>query len=262
MKKFLQISSLFLITFFYGQQISDYQYILVPVKFKNTKANNYNLDILLSKKLKAKKFIVINEGSSESKDPCGFLKAEISDVGNMFANKVQVAFTDCHDKTVATVEGKSKIKDFEEGMQDALQDAMMKMAVSNPVKDLALVQKESIPVTIQKEEKVKEIEKVVNNTISTPIPNKAETKTVQKAVVYSNGTLTLNKVLLLNGEFILVNTSSSVPYGIFKPSSKKDTYRVQLSDGTTTLGYLEDGKIIVEMPLSDGTFHNQVFSKQ
>lgn len=266
MKKFLQISALFLITFFYGQQISAYQYIRVPEKFKDAKSNKYGLNILLGKKLKAKKFVILSETAqnsiTENNDPCEVLNAEIIDVSNMFTNKVRIDFKDCNEKSVASFEGKSKIKDFEEGMKDALQDAMMKIAVSNPVKGLVAVQKESVPVTIQKEEKVRETEKVVSNKVSTPITNKAKSPTIEKAEVYTNGTLTLNKIVLSNGEFILANPNSSVPYGIFKPSSKKDTYRVQLSDGTTTLGYFEDGKILVEVPNSDGTFKNEVFSKK
>ena len=250
MKKFLQISSVLLVSVLYGQQISDYHYILIPDTFANSKANRYDLDKLLSAQLQAKKFIVINENSPESKNLCEYLKAEISDTGNMLTNKVQIEFKDCYNKSLAILDGKSRSKDIEEGMQDALKNAMINIPLSNPVKNAAAVQKESAPINTQKEEKTENIASQISTT-----------NTTEKANVYSNGTLSLNKIFLSNGEFILADPNSSAPYGIFKPSTKKDTYRVQLQDGTTTLGYLEDGEIIVEIPNADGSFKKEIFAE-
>lgn len=250
MKKFLQISSVLLVSVLYGQQISDYHYILIPDTFANSKANRYDLDKLLSAQLQAKKFIVINENSPESKNLCEYLKAEISDTGNMLTNKVQIEFKDCYNKSLAILDGKSRSKDIEEGMQDALKNAMMNIPLSNPVKNATALQKESAPINTQKEEKTENIASQISTT-----------NTTEKANVYSNGSLSLNKILLSNGEFILADPNSSAPYGIFKPSTKKDTYRVQLQDGTTTLGYLEDGEIIVEIPNADGSFKKEIFAE-
>ena len=250
MKKFLQISSVLLVSVLYGQQISDYHYILIPDTFANAKANRYDLDKLLSAQLQAKKFIVINENSPESKNLCEYLKAEISDTGNMLTNKVQIEFKDCYNKSLAILDGKSRSKDIEEGMQDALKNAMINIPLSNPVKNAAALQKESAPINTQKEEKTENIASQISTT-----------NTTEKANVYSNGSLSLNKILLSNGEFILADPNSSAPYGIFKPSTKKDTYRVQLQDGTTTLGYLEDGEIIVEIPNADGSFKKEIFAE-
>ena len=250
MKKFLQISSVLLVSVLYGQQISDYHYILIPDTFANSKANRYDLDKLLSAQLQAKKFIVITENSPESKNLCEYLKAEISDTGNMLTNKVQIEFKDCYNKSLAILDGKSRSKDIEEGMQDALKNAMINIPLSNPVKNAAAVQKESAPINTQKEEKTENIASQISTT-----------NTTEKANVYSNGSLSLNKILLSNGEFILADPNSSAPYGIFKPSTKKDTYRVQLQDGTTTLGYLEDGEIIVEIPNADGSFKKEIFAE-
>lgn len=250
MKKFLQISSVLLVSVLYGQQISDYHYILIPDTFANAKANRYDLDKLLSAQLQAKKFFVINENSPESKNLCEYLKAEISDTGNMLTNKVRIEFKDCYNKSLAILDGKSRSKDIEEGMQDALNNAMMNIPLSNPVKNAAALQKESAPINTQKEEKTENIASQISTT-----------NTTEKANVYSNGTLSLNKIFLSNGEFILANPNNSVPYGIFKPSTKKGTYRVQLQDGTTTLGYLEDGEIIVEIPNADGSFKKEIFAE-
>ena len=72
----------------------------------------------------------------------------------------------------------------------------------------------------------------------------------------------LNKINLSNGEFILVNPNNSVPFATFKPSAKKDVFRVQLQDETATLGYVENGKILVEIPNADGSFKNEEFLKK
>ena len=118
MKKAIQFSTILLAALFYGQSVSNFKYILIPQKFKNEKANKYDLNILLASKLKAKKFAVITENSidqpAEVSNPCEMLKAEVTDVSNMFTNKVRIDFKDCNEKTIASLEGKSTIKEFEE----------------------------------------------------------------------------------------------------------------------------------------------------
>jgi hypothetical protein len=255
MKKFLQISSVLLVSVLYGQQFSDYHYILIPDTFANSKANRYDLDKLLSAQLQAKKFIVINENSPESKNLCEYLKAEISDTGNMLTNKVRIEFKDCYSKSLAILDGKSRSKDIEEGMQDALKNAMMNIPLSNPVKNATALQKESQVA----ENQIKAEENKPKQEVSAIHSDKTAFKPNNKAEIYRNGSLSLNKILLSNGEFILADPNSSAPYGIFKPSTKKDTYRVQLQDGTITLGYLEDGKIVIEKTNSDGSLRTEVF---
>ena len=57
MKKFLQLSVLFLFASFYGQNISDYRFIYIPGEFSDVKANRYGLNTLLREKLKQKKSV-------------------------------------------------------------------------------------------------------------------------------------------------------------------------------------------------------------
>lgn len=280
MKKSLSIALLLIIAVSYGQSVSNFQYILIPQKFKNEKANKYDLNMLLASKLKTKKFVVITENSidqpAEVSNPCEILKAEITDASNMFTNKVRVDFKDCNEKTVATLEGKSNIKEFEEGMRAALVNSLNNLSPSNPSGQILVAKQESVAST-QKETQANtkqqsnnpnssEIANVTeknnssNQTVGTVV--KTENSSEFKAEVYSNGALTLNKIILGNGEFILVNPNNSVPYATFKPSAKKDVFRVQLQDGTTTLGYLEAGKILVELPNADGSFKNEEFLKK
>ena len=278
MKKAIQFSTILLAALFYGQSVSNFKYILIPQKFKNEKANKYDLNILLASKLKAKKFAVITENSidqpAEVSNPCEMLKAEVTDVSNMFTNKVRIDFKDCNEKTIASLEGKSTIKEFEEGMRAALVASLNNLSPSNPSDQILVAKLESVASNTQQ----KDIKKERSNSNTSEIVNvseknkssnqtagtisQSENLSTSKAEVYSNGSLTLNKIILGNGEFILVNPNNSIPYATFKPSAKKDVFRVQLQDGTTTLGYLEAGKILVEIPNADGSFKTETFLKK
>lgn len=263
MKKAIQFSTILLAALFYSQSVSNFKYILIPEKFKNEKANNYDLNLLLASKLKAKKFAVISENSinqpAEVSNPCEVLKAELADTSSIFTNKARITFSDCSDKEIASFDGKSSKKDFEAGMRDALQNALNAIPPSSQTKKAVAVQKEVPQQTLQKAV-VAENPVVVQKEVVAQSALPTETKSA--AEIYTNGTLTLNKIILTNGEFILVNPNSAVPYAIFKPSTRKDSYRVQLSNGTATLGYLEGGKIVVEVSNADGSLRREVFERK
>ncbi len=264
MKKILQISTLLLITFFYGQQVSDYQYIYITEKFNDQEVNKYGLNDLLQLKLKQKKFTVITESKENwpaelLQNPCQILTADLLNTSNMFKNKLKVEFKNCDNKTIGSVDGISSIKEFEPGMQEALEVAGKKIPVSAPVEKSITLKKEETPNQVEILKKDSPVVAETKKAQIVPAP-KTEATASQKAEVYSNGSLTLTKIFLTNGEFILVNPNNSVPYATFKPSTKKEVYRVKLDDGTSTLGYLEDGNIVVELADSDGSFRKEIFT--
>ena len=84
-------------------------------------------------------------------------------------------------------------------------------------------------------------------------------KTENKAETFSNGTLNLNRIFISDSQFILASPNDSTPYAIFKESTKKEVYRVQLQDGSQTLGYVENGNIVIELPNADGSFRKEIF---
>ncbi|KMQ71602.1 hypothetical protein [Chryseobacterium koreense] len=249
MKNIFKLSFIFLFAILSGQNISDYQYIFIPKEFANAKANKYGLSDLLAKKLKSKKYVILTDPIQTS---CESLHAEIVDTGNFLTNKVRVDFKDCQNKTIATFDGKSNLKELEEGMQNALENAMKGINVSNPV-------------THASSQMTEPTETVSKNENANPKP-KTETQNgiaaQNNAEVYTNGTLTLNKIKLSENQFILANPNQSVPYAVFSATSKKDVYRVQLENGTATFGYFENGNIVIETPNSDGSFGKQVFSRK
>lgn len=264
MKKILQISTLLLITFFYGQQVSDYQYIYIPEKFNDQDVNKYGLNDLLQLKLKQKKFKVITESKENwpaelLQNPCQILTADLLNTSNMFKNKLKVEFKNCDNKTIASVDGISSIKEFEPGMREALEVAAKKIPASAPVEKSMTLQKEETPNQVEIVKKDSPVVAETKKAQIVPAP-KTEATASQKAEVYSNGSLILTKIFLTNGEFILVNPNNSVPYATFKPSTKKEVYRVKLDDGSSTLGYLEDGNIVVELADSDGSFRKEIFT--
>ncbi len=239
MQSFLKFSLLFLFAAVYGQSVSDYQYIFVPKEFADAKANRFDLNELLTQNLRTKKYIIINDIIETN---CETLKAEISDTGNMFTNRVRVEFTDCHKKIVAAYEAKSIIKETDEGMQDALKKALKSILISNPV-EKEIVAKNPEPIQIK--------------TIETANQN-PETK----VEVFSNGTLSLNKINISENQFILVETSKSIPFATFNKTTKEDTFRVVLEDKSMTLGYLENGNYIIEIPNADGSNRKEIFKKK
>lgn len=265
MKKFLQIFAVFFAMSIFAQNVSDFRYVMIPGTFQDKKTNRYDLNKTLELKLKQKKYIVLFENQESwpknaVENPCNVLKAELVDPSNMFKNKISIQFFDCNGKEISSLEGKSLIKEFEPGMRDALENAATNLAISNPVEQKNTAETATTS-TLEKSEIITEPKpsKVLisqnSSTVNTP-------KSSEKPEVYSNGTLTLNKIFLGDREFILVNPQSSVPFATFKPTSKKDTFRVKLQDGTSTFGYFENGKIVVEMPLSDGNFKNEIFEKK
>lgn len=265
MKKVLQIFAFFLAAIFYGQNISDYQYI--KIEKKDGKEIKYGLNELLINKLKQKNYVVLSDNKADwqtelLQNPCKILSAEIANTSNMFRNKVTLSFKDCNNKTISSIEGKSMIKEFEPGMRDALENTMVDISPSIE-QEKVVVQKEKISPTTNTAETPKEkAAEIVASVELSKLTEKIDTKPAEKIEVYSNGTLSLNKISLPNGEFILANPNTYVPFAIFKRTSQKETYRVQLSDKSTTIGYFENGNIVVELPNSEGNFRKEIFMKK
>lgn len=265
MKKILKLALFFLFGVVYSQNISDYAFVYVSEKSMDFEANKYGLTDLLQSKLHAKKYAVIN-GDTENwpteakNNPCGVLKAELVDSSSFLKNKLQINFKDCNEKMIGTFEGKSNIKEYAPGFKEALQLALKTLPTSNPVQlKIAVGQK----TVITEQPKPKTSITVTESFKTKEVPvQKTEVKSENKAEIFSNGSILLNRIFISDSQFILANPNNSTPYAIFKASTKKDVYRVQLHDGTQTLGYLEDSKIVVELPTRDGSFRKEEFSRK
>ena len=245
MKKISFLLFIILISIAKAQSVSDYKYIAIPSEFNDFKENkSYGLSVILEKTLKSKKYTILPEAKSSwpaeaQTNPCSILNADVLNDKSMFRNKVILEFKDCNNKVITTEKGSSTIKEFEPGFQDALKIASAKIPVSNP--NIQNMAKSEMPV--QEQQKPVETSKVNS----------------QNALRFTKGNLTLQKIQIDNSQFILVDGNSSTPFATFKATAKNDVYRVKLGSGESTLGYFENGNIVIEMP-KDGDFVKEIFT--
>lgn len=250
MKKISVLASFFLVTALFGQKVSDYKYISVPEKFKDFDKEPYGLEALLVKGLTNKKYTVVNglvDWPSEAKDnPCSVLYANVLDNSSFLKNKVLIEVKDCNEKVLFSSKGSSSIKEYKEGFQDALKQAVVAVPVSYPVETVQTVKKESVS-----NQSVNKTDEPLSSSVSESNSGK-----------YTNGKLNLQKIQVDPNQFILADSGSSVPFAVFKTSSKKEVFRVKLADGTYTIGYFENGNIVIDIPQSNGEFAKEVFSSK
>lgn len=229
----------------FGQKVSDYKYVSIPGKFSDFK-EDFGLANSVTKSLKAKKYIIIPQGQKElwpieaKENPCNVLTGNLLDDSGFLRNKVLLQFKDCNDKVILQSKGSSIIKEFEEGFQDALKQALVAVPVSNPIAIVA--QNETTTSTNNN-----------NSVVSSQVVESNGGK-------YSNGKLDVQKVQIDNNHFILVKPNSSIPFATFKATTKRDVFRVKLENGDLTIGYFENGNIIIEIPQANGEYAKEIFS--
>lgn len=234
-------------TAIFGQKVSDYKYVSIPEKLDGFKKESYGLESFLAKALKGKNYVVlpasIDQWPSEARDnSCNILNADVLNDSNMFTNKVLLKFTDCNKKVILESKGRSDIKEFETGYPDALKQALIKVGVSNPTNILPPAQ---VPAS---------------NTSSNSSASTIASSPAPAAGNYSNGKVEVQKIQIDSNQFILAKSGSSVPYAIFKTTSKKDIFIVKLADNNTTIGYFENGNIIIDIPQADGRYIKETFT--
>lgn len=224
-------------TIAFGQKMSDYKYVSIPDKFQ-TFNDNFGLDGLLAKALKGKKYEILPANKdlwpAEAKNnACNVLNADVINDKSLFTNKVILQFKDCNNKLILESKGRSNIKEFEEGYQDALQQALMKTTISNPVAML--------PAQVPNTDNTSQSS---NSTVSASVAPTSSN--------FSNGKVDLQKIQLDENQFILAKAGDSVPFAIFITTSKKDVFIVKLANKMTTIGYFENGNIVIDIPQNDG----------
>lgn len=251
---------------FAQNSVADYKYISIPSKFKDKNMNGFGLSKLLASELKKKNYIAIGDNLAEwpaeiRSNPCSALTAELEDTSNMLRNRIDVNLKDCSGKTILNSRGSSMIKDFEQGFPDALKLSLVKLPASDPKQIVSgTMSQGNDPVGISPvtpEPPVSTISSQYNQ-------QQSENDKSTGVQVYSNGKLNLQKIQIGNGQFILANPNSSVPYATFSPSSRKDVFRVVLENGSMTLGFEENNAYVIELPnnTSGTLFTREVFSKK
>lgn len=231
----------------FGQKVSDYKYISLPVKFETFK-EDFGLADLLTKTLRSKNYTVIPSDKLQwpaeaQANPCNILMADVVNDSGFLRNKVLLQFKDCNSKVISSAKGASNIKDFKEGYQDALKQTFVSVSPANPVNN-PIVAQTSVQETAVSAQSVNKVSSAVTD---------------NSAVRFSNGKIDLQKVQIDNAQFILVNSGSSSPFATFKTTTKSDVFRVKLQNGESTLGYYENGNIVIEIPQSNGEYIKEIF---
>lgn len=231
----------------FGQKVQDYKYIAIPATFSTLKKEDYGLAEMLTKVLKSKNYTVISADKLQwpaeiQSNPCNVLTADVVNDSGFLRNKVLLQFKDCNDKVISSAKGSSNIKEYKEGYQDALKQTFVSISPASPINRVAEPHSgvQEVAVTAQ----------LVEVTQDHP------------AVKFSNGKTDLQKIQIDASQFILVGNNSSSPFATFKTTTKNDVFRVKLQNGESTLGYYENGNIVIEMPQANGNYSKEIFSKK
>ncbi|CAI8918984.1 hypothetical protein [Chryseobacterium sp. IT-36CA2] len=239
-------------TMIFAQKVSDYKYVAVPEKFE-TFSEEYGLKNLFTKTLAGKKYISLpvikdNWPAEAKNNYCNVVTVDILKDKSLFKNKLIVQFKDCNNKMIMESKGSSNIKDFEEGFHDALKQALATVPVSNPV--------ELLPVATN----VTATTNTITTTTQNSSPESVATTVTSEANNFSNGKINLQKIQIDPSQFILARSGSSVPFAVFKATSKDSVFIVKLADGNTTVGYFENGNIVIDIPQTDGKYTKEIFT--
>ena len=114
-------------------QLNSYKYIIVPKKFEAFKSvNEYQTSTLVKYFFEENGFNALydDELPMELADNrCLGLMANLEDGSNMFTTKVTIVLKDCNNVEVfRSVEGVSKIKEYNKAYRDAIQKAFVSFA--------------------------------------------------------------------------------------------------------------------------------------
>ncbi len=275
MKNWLTSLILFSAISLNAQEVTDYEYVIFPESFSDFSRNEYNLKSRLNQYLKDKNYKPLsafkeNWPQEIQENPCLALKADVKKVKSFLNNKLNVTFSNCHQQVILTAGGTSKIKDFNEGYQDALSIASQFIPTSNPNKTAILAAKTNANISkINREEVIAQLKETTpTNTVTEKIYVDAKVPATAPAVEiteitanqYTDGKITVEKVELKNGGFILMNPETAQIIAKFQPSSKANIFRVTVTENNyNTIGYTKANTISYE--IADGNQVKEIIFK-
>lgn len=230
-----------------AQEITDYEYIVIPESFSDFKTNEYGLKSYLNQQLKDKNYKLLSFNSDRWPDeikqnPCLTIKADVKKGKSLLTNKLNITFNNCHQQIIADFEGISRIKEFDEGYKEAMTFAAQKIPASAPKNIVAIAPKAA----------------AVNN--NTSIKTEALIPTHNQ---FTNNTITVDKIDLKDGGFMLMNADNAQVIAKFYPSLKANVYHVLLTENnTSTIGYTNQNTISYEIPTANNTWKEVKFTSK
>ncbi|NJB82451.1 hypothetical protein [Wenyingzhuangia aestuarii] len=114
-------------------KLNDYGYVIIPNQFSfQSEPNEYNINKVLQATLNKYNFKAFIKGDEiiEGINPCDILHLDVDKSGFM-ATKMTLIFNDCYGKEILTsIEGKSRIKEFQSSYFEALGAALKDKNIS------------------------------------------------------------------------------------------------------------------------------------
>lgn len=273
MKKIVFLITLFCLTALQAQQISDYRYISIPEKFSDFEPGQYQLNNYLRLLLNQKDYEVLGSSPGYWPDearlnPCQVLTADISKVSSAFRNKVALKFRDCNETVVATFEGESSVKEFEEGYKDALNNAFAvvgKQANEKPVYRENEKKEVTIVSTTKTEHPGVELFKKHSEQPANPQTKETVTFNKENLQAFEYNGQTVYKSDLNNGEFTLIDKTKSHILASYYPSTQEGVYHVKVNSGNIsymTIGYFNGNDLSYEYTTDSKSWTLIKFLKQ
>ncbi|WP_375587755.1 hypothetical protein [Flagellimonas aurea] len=145
-------------------QLNDYKYIIVPKKFDAFKSvNEYQTSTLVKYYFEENGFNALYDDALPvdlAGNRCLGLLANLEDDSNMFSTKITIVLKDCNNVEVyRSVEGVSKIKEYDKAYKDAIQKAFVSFAgMDYNYVPQEQEQKESATVTLNFKDDVKSVQ--------------------------------------------------------------------------------------------------------
>lgn len=241
---------------FYGQQLNDYKYLIVPAKFEGFKnENQFRTSTLV-------KYLFTNEGFNTvysnnqpeelKENPCLGVRVKLIDESGLFSTKTKLSLTDCHGVLLMlSQEGKTKTKDFEQAYREAISEAFGSFRGLNtyePKKKAASSDTESITVSFKndikslEEEPHVEVNTKEDSAESEPTKQVSPPKTWEQLNSKAKGMLYAQPI---EGGYQLVDATPKVVY-MLKSTSAPDVFLVS-KDGKNGVIYKNEGKWFIEM---------------
>ncbi|NNC70206.1 MAG: hypothetical protein HKN90_05210, partial [Flavobacteriaceae bacterium] len=209
-------------------------------------------------------------------NPCLALRTEVSENSNLFTTKLTIILTDCRNAVVFTSEeGKSKLKDFKKGHQEALRMAFRSIQAIDYSFDQRLVitrdseikktEVETVPELMSEEPAANEPElkstiKVEETKVSAEkIQSVADAKIVEYDGIKVNDSTKLfsnNNILyaqIIPNGYQLVDSSPKIVFKAFKSQKDENMYYLANKAGILYrendnwyVEYYKDGELAVE----------------
>lgn len=134
-KSFLLLFSFFTLVSF-AQNINEYEFFNVPIKFDfQSTENEYRLNTLLKFRLEEYGFkvnYITSQMNTNYEDRCLYLVVNVVDESTTFLTKYYVEFRDCNNVLVSkSAVGVSKNKDRKDGATEALENALKSVKALN-----------------------------------------------------------------------------------------------------------------------------------